>query len=117
MKRDWKPASKGGSKYNNVKTIYKGREYHSKKEADYAMQLDQLMNAKNKADRVKSWTPQVSYHLVVNKKKICTYILDFLVVYADGRTEHIDVKGVITKEYSIKKKLMLAVHNIAIKEV
>ena len=47
-----------------------------------------------------------------------TYVADF--VYTDAETgENIveDAKGVRTKDYIIKRKLMLAVHSIKVKEV
>ena len=48
----------------------------------------------------------------------CSYVADF--VYTDkatGQTVVEDTKGVRTKEYIIKRKLMLHVHGIRIKEV
>lgn len=51
-------------------------------------------------------------------EKSCKYIADF--VYTDnetGQTIVEDTKGVRTKEYIIKRKLMLYLHGIRIKEV
>lgn len=51
-------------------------------------------------------------------ERSCRYIADF--VYTDnatGRTVVEDTKGVRTKEYIIKRKLMLAVHGIQIREI
>lgn len=51
-------------------------------------------------------------------ERSCSYVADF--VYTDkatGRTVVEDTKGVRTKEYIIKRKLMLHVHGIRIKEV
>lgn len=51
-------------------------------------------------------------------EKSCKYIADF--VYTDNETGHTiveDTKGVRTKEYIIKRKLMLYLHGIRIKEV
>lgn len=51
-------------------------------------------------------------------EKSCRYIADF--VYTDtatGQTVVEDTKGVRTKEYVIKRKLMLYMHGIRIKEV
>ena len=49
-------------------------------------------------------------------EKPCTYIADF--VYTEnGKKVVEDAKGMKTKEYRIKKKLMLFVHGIQIKEV
>lgn len=51
-------------------------------------------------------------------ERSCRYIADF--VYTDnasGQTVVEDTKGVRTKEYIIKRKLMLHVHNIQIHEI
>lgn len=51
-------------------------------------------------------------------ERACSYVADF--VYTDkatGRTVVEDTKGFRTKEYIIKRKLMLHVHGIRIKEV
>lgn len=51
-------------------------------------------------------------------EKSCRYIADF--VYTDnetGQTVVEDTKGVRTKEYVIKRKLMLYIHGIRIKEI
>ena len=46
----------------------------------------------------------------------CTYVADF--VYKEGgKTVVEDTKGFRTKDYIIKRKLMLQVHGIRIKEV
>lgn len=45
------------------------------------------------------------------------YIADFVYTTKDGQTIVEDSKGVKTKEYVLKKKLMLHVHNIHIREV
>ena len=46
----------------------------------------------------------------------CNYIADF-VYEQDGKTIVEDTKGFRTPDYIIKKKLMLCVHKIKIKEV
>lgn len=68
---------------------------------------------------------QVRYLLIPSHRfedgtleRACHYIADF--VYTDnetGQTIVEDTKGVRTKEYIIKRKLMLAVHGIRIKEI
>ncbi len=104
------------NKYHNKKTDYKGEKYDSKAEAGYAAELDMLKNARFEAQRVVLWERQVRYPLVVNDVKIAVYVLDFKVTYGDGRVEHVDVKGMRTDVYKIKKKLMLACHGIEIIE-
>lgn len=51
-------------------------------------------------------------------EKRCCYVADF--VYTDvktGQTVVEDTKGVRTKEYVIKRKLMLYIHKIRVREV
>lgn len=45
-----------------------------------------------------------------------TYIADFA-YYQDGKLIVEDAKGLRTKEYILKRKLMLFIHNIRVKEV
>ncbi len=47
----------------------------------------------------------------------CAYYADFVYNLPTGETVIEDTKGVKTPEYKIKRKLMLYVHNIRIKEV
>jgi hypothetical protein len=49
-------------------------------------------------------------------EKECAYLADF-VYQEDGKTIVEDTKGMKTKDYIIKRKLMLYVHGIKIKEV
>lgn len=46
----------------------------------------------------------------------CSYVADF-VYMQDGKRVVEDTKGVKTKDYIIKRKLMLSVHGIKIKEI
>lgn len=107
----------GGNKYLNKRTVYNGRNYHSKKEAEYAQELDLLIKAKI----VEKWEPQVKIPITVNGEKICDYILDFLIHYTNGKKEYVDVKGLkkgaAYQYFVIKKKLIKAIHKIEIKEV
>jgi len=105
------------SKYGNIHTEYKGQTFMSKKEVQYAMTLDSLKKAKNASERVVSYETQVSYKIVLNDIKICRYITDFIVKYADGHIEIIDVKGVRTQIYRLKKRLVEAQYGIKIIEV
>jgi hypothetical protein len=105
------------SKYGNKETEYRGVKYHSKKEAEYAMLLDTLFKASNIKDRVVNYERQVPFKIYLNEKYICKYLADFVVKYADGREEVIDVKGVLTQTYKLKKKLVQAQYNIEIIEV
>jgi uncharacterized protein YlaN (UPF0358 family) len=95
---------------------HKGKVYMSKLEMQYAKHLGLLQKAKGK-DKVVFVSEQVPFPCVVNGKKICTYLLDFKVEYADGRIEYVDVKGMKTAIYNLKKKLVEALYSIKIKEV
>jgi hypothetical protein len=105
------------SKYGNLKTEYDGYVYMSKKEANYAQQLDYLKKAKDPRDKVISFERQVPFQIILNGVKICKYMADFKVIFGDGHIEIIDVKGVRTQTYRLKKKLVEAQYGIVIKEV
>lgn len=59
-------------------------------------------------DRVLDWFGQWPIPLVVNGVLVCKMIADFLVVYADGREEFVEVKGMQTPVYRLKVKLLKA---------
>lgn len=120
-------------KYHNVKT----RGYDSAKEAERARVLHLL----EKAGKIRDLREQVPYTLIPKQTEMGTrivtrrgkqeiqtvekvverpvvYVADF--VYYDPIIEETvveDVKGVRTKEYIIKRKLMLWIHGTKIKEV
>lgn len=81
---------------------------------------------KLRAGLISNLREQVRYELIPPQsdsegnrlEKPCAYVADF--VYTDnatGQTVVEDTKGVRTKEYIIKRKLMLWVHGIRIKEI
>lgn len=94
----------GRNKFGAIKTVYKGVEYHSKKEASYAERLDLLKKAK----KIKSWDRQLKIPIIVNGVKICTYIMDFVVTTNDDKIQYIEVKGYETSVWKIKWKLLKA---------
>lgn len=96
------------SKYGNRKTEYAGNVYHSRKEAAYAAELDMLKRAEDPRHRVTEYETQKSFDIIVNRTKVCRYIADFDVLYADGRREIVDVKGYRTAIYKLKKKMFEA---------
>lgn len=106
--KDTKPGKRG--KYNSVSATYDGRTYHSRAEALYAAELDTLKRAYMPADRVVSWEPQVKVSLDVNGQHITNYYCDFVVHFADGRTEWHEVKGYATAEWLLKEKLFRAIY-------
>lgn len=80
------------------------------------MLLDQMKTASLPNQRVAEVEYQVPYVYKIGDKKMFTYYLDFKVLYADGRVEHVDVKGVRTAVYLIKKKIVEAAFGIRIIE-
>lgn len=99
-------------KYRAVKTIVNGISFHSKKEAKRYGELLLLM----KAGEIQNLKLQPVYEIKVNGVKICKYIGDFEYSYK-GIAITEDVKGFKTREYVLKKKLMMACFNIQIKEI
>lgn len=102
-------------KYGNKKV----GKYASKKEANYAQHF-KLMELAGKIEDLKE---QVKFELIPKqdflgrKERAINYIADF--TYRDENYElHVvDVKGVRTREYILKRKLMLFLHYIKIEEV
>jgi hypothetical protein len=97
-------------KYGNKKTIIDGITFDSKAEAKYYEQLKWLKQAKE----IKSFKLQPRYILqdgfIKNGKKYrkIEYVADFEVQKLDGTTEVIDIKGIETKEFALKRKLFEA---------
>lgn len=89
------------NKYKAEKQTFDGRSYHSKKEADYAVQLAWL----KKAGEIKEIIPQYKLDIRVNDKHITNYFIDFKVIYSDDRVELIEVKGFETDVWQLKWKL------------
>lgn len=92
------------TKYGNVPTTYDGINYHSKLEAAYAAQLDALKKCAVAKYRVARWRRQVPIKLEIHGQLWSTYIVDFVVEYADGRIEFHETKGLLTPEAKLKMK-------------
>lgn len=99
------------NKYHNKKTVVDGITFDSKREATRYGALKMLERVK----RISNLRTQVKYPLIVNEIKVCDYVADFVYEEA-GRTIVEDVKGMRTRIYSVKKKLMKAVLGISILE-
>ena len=117
-------------KYGNKKVEIDGLVFDSRKEARRYQELSLL----EKAGAIQNLQTQVKFILIpaqherntmgarggIKKGKLiereCSYIADF--VYTEnGKTVIEDTKGFKTKDYIIKRKLMLWVHGIRIKEI
>lgn len=109
---------KGYSKYKSKKVSTEEGVFDSKKEYKYYLQLKENKN-------IKDIQRQVEYILVPrqtdeNGKFLyhpIKYRLDFKYYDSiDKKYHYVDVKGMKTPEYNIKKKLMYYVHKIKIEE-
>lgn len=99
-------------KYRNHKQVVGGIRFDSKREARRWAVLQLL----KKAGQITELRRQVAFTIEVNGHHICRYIADF-VYHRDGRLVVEDAKGHRTAAYKLKKKLLRAVHGIAIEEV
>lgn len=107
------------SKHRNIKTVVDGITFDSKKEARRYKELMLLLQA----GKITNLELQKKYELIPKQRKsngklelACSYVADF--VYIEGGIQVVeDVKGKATRDYIIKRKLMLKVHGIEIKEV
>lgn len=120
------------SKYGAKKTIVDGIQFDSKKEAQRFRELQLL----ERAGQISNLQRQVKFVLIpaqrepdqigsrggVKKGKLlereCIYIADFVYHIPECSKPIVeDTKGFRTKEYVIKRKLMLFVHGIKIIEI
>ena len=70
-----------------------------------------------RAGKISDLKRQVSFELIPKQdgERACTYVADFT-YYEDGKLVVEDCKGFKTEVYRLKRKLMLWVHGIRIKE-
>ena len=117
-------------KYGNKKVTVDNIQFDSKREAQRYCELKLL----EQAGEISGLRMQVKFVLIpqqrepdirgprggIHKGKViekeCAYIADF-VYQKDGETVVEDTKGFRTTDYIIKRKLMLYVHGIRIREV
>lgn len=125
------------NKYGNKKVVIDGEVFDSKREAVRYQELKLL----EKCGAIIGLRRQETYYLIPTQReastrvytkgrkkgqpiegkvieKPVTYIADF--AYLDAATGNLvveDVKGMRTKDYIIKRKLMLYIHGIKIQEV
>lgn len=124
----------GHSKYHSRKVIKDGEKFDSVKEYKRFCELLLL----EKAGEVTDLKRQVKFVLIpaqyeyikqyskngkqLKDKRVLleretAYIADFVYRNKDGRVVVEDTKGVKTKDYIIKRKLMLHVYGIKVKEI
>lgn len=108
------------NKYANKKVMFYGIEFDSQKEAYRYLYLRDL----EKRGLIKKLELQKEFELIPTQKidgkvveRAIKYIADFTYYDDTGAFIVEDTKGFKTKEYIIKRKLMLYIHNIRIKEL
>lgn len=118
------------SKYRNTKTIVDGITFDSRKEASRYRELKILEAAGSISDLrcqekfvlipVQREPDVIGVRGGIKKGKViekeCSYLADF-VYTEDGQQVVEDTKGFRTKDYIIKRKLMLYFYGIKIKEI
>lgn len=109
------------NKFHAQKVTVDGVTYDSKKESKRAIQLQYL----ERIGVIKNLRRQVKYELIPSKRKSdgkiergIAYIADFVYEDKTGKTivEDVKTQATKTKEYLIKRKLMLYFYGIEIKE-
>ena len=102
------------SKYKNKKVEIDGIKFDSKKEAARYQELKSL----ERAGAIYDLRLQVPFVFALNDVRICKYIADFVYREKSIRGPEIveDVKGKVTREYVIKRKMMRAFYAIEILE-
>ena len=97
------------NKYKNKKTMVDGIKFDSEMESHYYIYLKQLKEIGEVVDFVLQPTYLLQEGFSLNGKRIrpITYKADFKVIYKDGHEEVIDVKGKLTEEFKIKRKMLL----------
>ena len=106
------------NKYHNKKITRDGETFDSQKEYRRFCELRLL----ERAGRIADLQRQVKFELIPSQRidgkvveRACVYVADF-VYTEDGKQVVEDTKGVRTADYIIKRKLMLWVHGIQIRE-
>ena len=119
------------SKYHSEKVEILGMTFDSRREARRYFELTTL----EKAGEIKNLRRQVKYVLIPTQRapdtigkregvkqgrvleKEISYYADYVYEDKDGNTVVEDVKGVRTEVYKLKRKLMLYIYHIQIKEI
>lgn len=115
------------SKYGARKVRFDGITFDSQIEGYRYLRLKDM----EKRGEISDLRMQVKYELIpkqvddpdlpVRKQRVlersCDYLADFVYKDKNGVTHVEDTKGMKTKEYIIKRKLMLYVHGIKVEEI
>lgn len=112
-----KPRARRAGKYNNRRCEIDGEVFDSQMERDRWLNLRLL----ERAGEISQLRRQVAYELIPAQRRpsggverACSYVADFVYVDKAGRTVVEDVKGAVTPEFRLKRKLMLQVHGVEV---
>ncbi len=112
--------AKRGQKYGNTKVVDAGITFDSKAEHKRWQYLVLLQRARE----ISGLQLQVPFELIPaqvspsgKKERPTVYLADFVYLTKEGTRVVEDVKGAVTPEFRLKRKLMLHVHGIEVKEV
>ncbi len=119
----FKPTSEKqkANKYQAQKCEFNGEKFDSRKELQRYLELRLL----ERSGQITGLKRQVKFELIPAQKdqkgkcleRAVTYIADFVYQDENGRTVVEDTKGIKTKEYVIKRKLLLWRYGIRIEEI
>lgn len=88
------------NKYGNKRVTWNGRKFDSKAECNWAKKFE----AMKKTGHIKEIEYQPRFELIPKPNKI-TYVADFRIIWANGEEEIIDIKGMETQVFKLKKKM------------
>lgn len=106
--RRWK-TTKPKSKYSAKSTVVDGMRFDSKREAAYYSEL----KIRKQAGEVLFFLRQVPFHLTAGVKYVC----DFQIFNSDGTVQFIDVKGMETSGFKLKKRMVEESYGVEIEIV
>jgi hypothetical protein len=91
------------NKYSATRAEHNGNFFHSKKERDYAAELDLRLRAGD----ISTVERQVRIPLYLvdakgNRRHFRDYYMDFVVTHVDGTKEYVEVKGFATEVWKMK---------------
>ncbi|HEY9208218.1 MAG TPA: DUF1064 domain-containing protein [Acidovorax sp.] len=111
---------KRGQKYGNTKVVDGAHKFDSKAEHKRWQYLALL----ERAGEIRELRMQVPFVLIPaqvspsgKKERPTVYLADFTYTDASGALVVEDVKGAVTPEFRLKRKLLLWVHGIEIQEI
>jgi hypothetical protein len=109
------------SKYNAKKVEIDGIKFDSKAEGEYYLHLKQQVSERQILgfERQKRMLLQEGFSVEGVKGKIrpIFYVVDFIITENDGTLTYVDVKGMETDVFKLKKKLFMKRYNTALLKV